>query len=66
MSRTPTAEVLARLSRLPHAAHRAILAEWDRARLRKGGDIHVIIRVLADGRETVVIPTEYERTGGGS
>lgn len=31
-----------RLSRLPHAAHRAILAEWDRARLRKGGDIAAV------------------------
>jgi hypothetical protein len=65
MSRTPTEEVLERLARLPHAAHRAILAEWDRARIRKGGDIHLVIRVLADGRETVVIPTEYERREGG-
>jgi hypothetical protein len=65
MSRTPTDEVLERLSRLPPDALRAILAEWDRARLRRGGEIHVIIRVLTDGRETVVIPTEYERRDGG-
>lgn len=58
MSRTASHQVLERLSRLPPDALRAILAEWDRARLRRGGDIHVIIR------ETVVIPTEYERRGG--
>lgn len=59
---TATDEVLARLAHLPPDAYRAILAEWDRARLRGGGEVHMVIRVSCSRRETISVAggREYE------
>ncbi len=57
---TPDQRLAARLRGLPPDALRALLAEWDRAEARGGGDVQLVIRVRPGG-VSVVIPTEYER-----
>jgi len=57
---TPAERLSERLQGLPPDAVRALLAEWDRAEARGGGDVVVVIRVRPES-VAVVIPTEYER-----
>jgi hypothetical protein len=56
---SPAARLAARLAHLPPDALRALLAEWDRAEARGGGDVVLVIRVRA-GHVAVVIQTEYQ------